>query len=162
MNIQETQKMNNMIEELTKHGNVMNFGDPLEIASNMYSDALPVNDQSSFQKVSEVEKPLISEERPAINEGHVNFMINEHLDQFKLQMNAIMQSKFDRLNEEIRSLSVQVRESKQMATAQEKEVKQETIQETIQPVVEKEDHPRNGGFTSSDVSMEKIFYSGNK
>ncbi|MCF7861698.1 hypothetical protein K9M79_05610 [Candidatus Woesearchaeota archaeon] len=149
MNIQNTQKMNNMIEELTRHGQVNLFDNPYEFASKMFNDAVPESKEAEEQPV----QTIIQEVPKTINEGHVKFLIDQKMNELKSHMNAVIASKFDRMHEEIRSLKVK-------PVHPEEEVKPQTQLKT-EPV-KVENHPRSGGFNSSDVSIEKIFYAGTR
>jgi len=154
--ITEIQKLNQIAGELKSHF-AATTDDAVENARKM----IRTNDidESVFrQEASKVEKEVSKEELVIAMQDNAKYIASQ-LKAFKEEM-ASMKTEIDNLRQQITSIRMNaVRQE-----IQEKPIQQSTaqiIQQAAQQQVQ-ESHPRQGNATEEQVSIEKMFYFGNK
>jgi len=158
MSVEDVMKVNKLAQDLLDQGLVASRDDAVKRAQEMLSKEIVGNDI----KVEDVQdKQTIS-----VNDNSLDKLrnmverIKEHserkLDSYKDGLMA--------LEKELKCLRVEIEDMKsrerRKAMEAKASVEKKEVQEKI--VEEKESHPRKGNFNSDDVSVEKIFYFGNK
>ncbi|MBW3005730.1 hypothetical protein KY344_02960 [Candidatus Woesearchaeota archaeon] len=138
--------MNELSKELKKHGMADSTKEAFQKAGNM------VRDEAVGDVISRSEKK--PEERSSFDRQY-QIMLERQNRQIAQEVQA--------LKETVVALQEAVEQLKQAkpASAQQQQPKQET-QATFAKKQEPKQHPKQGGFTSEDVAVDKVFYFGKK
>ncbi len=167
MNIEQTQKMNFMVRELTKSGIVSNFDDAVTMASDLYTNGSPSTVQSS-------ESSTVAESTPETAKTTSDFSDFERIAERKAN-NAVqnyaleLQKELTSLKQEIESLKLQLKNQVSApAPSQPTQVfqpREEPVQQQAQKQLRtetKEAHPRQGNNSPDNIELEDFFYYGTK
>lgn len=171
--VEDIQKVNDLARELLNHHMADSLTEAVEKARQMLNkndipsvsgdgSVRPAEEKKEEIKVEEVKEPMVSQRMNNDEWKQVLAKNNEYIvEQFKL-----MKGKLDEAFKEIEKLKEEVKNMdpplKQLMTEPEK--KEQPVQQTIAKPEKKEEdsHPRQGNFGSEDVSIDKIFYFGQK
>ncbi|RMF06242.1 hypothetical protein D6764_02655 [Candidatus Woesearchaeota archaeon] len=184
LDVGSVEKVNLMIKELTKHGRVGSFDAALYEAQRVYREVPEATrERSSVQGSSSgavvLEQPSVQnragkEEFARIDEQQINSLLNALL---KEKLAAVLgayhegiTSEFEALKSTIAGLQRELSELKRIPA---ESVKAPAVQSQVEPPVQRQlpraeaEKPkpyneRQGNYTSDDVSIEKMFYFGNK
>jgi hypothetical protein len=157
MNIAQTQKMNNLVGDLTKNGRVDNFEDAVTMAGNIYDNGLP--------------EAQVTEDGSRMRE--LELRIRNQLSNVVMDINAELGKIWQVLEEMQRNpppevdstadLQAQQDQPQSEPPAESSERPEEPQQETQQQgQPQAGEHPRTGNNNSDDVDLEKFFYFGQK
>lgn len=173
MNIQQTQKMNFMIKELTQSGIVSNFDDAVTMASDLYTNGQPstVMSEPSSSSMESKEEPMTAS--PSQVSSSEFERIAERKAKNEIQNYAMeMQKELTALKEEVASLKIQMRnqaasQPSQVSQPVQPKVEQEQPQQEAQPQQQlrtetQQEHPRQGKHNPNNVELEDYFYFGVK
>ncbi len=145
MNIEEVQRMNAMASELRKHNFASSSDDAFQQAKQMF---VP-------QEQVALPKPKLIEENNVLLEKKFELMMQMNNKRYEQEI-SLLRSAFTALANEFEVLRAQLSRVQEQAPPRPKEKQEPLKTET------KEAHPRQGNFTSDDVSIQKMFYFGNK
>jgi polyhydroxyalkanoate synthesis regulator phasin len=147
MDVEKLKKMNELSKELKKHGMADSTRDAFEQAGQM------VRDEAVGDVISR------SDKKP------------EQGSSFDRKYQIMLERQNRQIAQEVQALKQTVTELKE-AVEQLKKAPKPTPDPrpepkppgppTVQSKLKKEEHPKQGGFTSEDVSVEKVFYFGKK
>ena len=155
MDLAQTQKMNNLIGDLTKSGRVDNFDDAVSMAGNIYDSGLPEAQISEEgNRMRELELAIRSQLSTVVQD------INSELSKIwqvleELQKNP-PKPEVDSTAEQPAQQQAQEEEPQDEPPAEPDEQPEEIEQE------QSNEHPRTGNNNSEDVDLEKFFYFGQK
>ena len=145
MDVFKLQKINSLASELKKH----NFADSSDSA---FQQAEQVFDESPQQVVEE--KPMVVQKVDALSERRFEMLLEQNNKRYEQEI-SLLRSALGTLANEIEGLKSELRKLSEQAP------KQKERQEPLKTEV-KEEHPRQGKFTPSDVDIQKMFYYGKK
>lgn len=159
MNVDNLQKINALASELRKY----NFADSSEDAFRQAEQTLNQGERSQTQAavVSEsqpVQKPVqepVQQPQDGLVQRQVEILLEQH-GRKQQQEVALLRAAVNQLSAELSALKGQLEKLSVQAPPKPKEKQVELPKEA------KEDHPRQGKFTSNDVDIQKMFYFGNK
>ncbi len=143
MDVFKLQRMNSLAADLKKH----NFA---------------TSSQDAFQQAEQVftETPVISDEPQLVVQQKEDHLASRRFELLLEQNNKKYEQEIGLLRSALNSLAMQLdglrSELHKMHEAPKKE------QQVPLKTAPKEDHPRQGKFTSSDVDIQKMFYCGTK
>ena len=151
MDLDQVRKINDLSNELKKHGMVDSSTDAYQQAEQMIQ-VIPkqeaTQDNGSQVVVQEAPKDSLAERQFRIELERMQKAMREEIDIMRNAMNQII-TEVNALRDDLSNLqNAQPPKSKE----KQKELKTET----------KEPHPRQGNFSSKDVDIQKMFYFGNK
>jgi len=144
MDVFKLEKINNLAKELKNH----NFADS--------SDAAFQQAEQVFQPVQRVvveEKPVVMK-TDALSEKRFEMILEQNNRKYEQEL-GLLRSALNSLAQEIESLKSELKR------LSEHNPKPKERQEPLKTEV-KEEHPRQGKFTPSDVDIQKMFYFGTK
>ena len=152
MDIEAMKKVNALTIELQKHGIAPS-------SEEAYQQAQQIFHSQDIQKPAET--PLTTENHnDTLLEKKYELMLTMNNKKFDEQIHS-MQDSINTLTQELSRLKTELASMHTRTTSQEEPKKTETP--TAQPTpAKKEEHPRQGSFTPGDISIEKMFYFGNK
>jgi len=178
MDVEKLMKMNAMVKELQKHNCASSREDAVRQAEGIYNPSgnviEEVVDNSSGALVVEqkIEAPAISASAPAQTAAATGGF--GALEQRRFEM--LLESNNKRYDEKISALTNEIVSLRSQLSSQVDGLKMELrnlIDNKAQKIVHvveekqkvlktepKEPHPRQGNFTSDDVSIDKFFYFG--
>jgi len=146
MDVFKLQKINNLASELRKH----NIAGSSDVA---FQQAEQVFEPSVRQVVIE-EKPAVAQRVDALSERKFEMLLEQNNRKYEQEI-SLLRSALGTLANEIECLKSEMRK------LSEQNPKQKERQEPLKTEV-KEENPRQGKFTSSDVDIQKMFYFGTK
>lgn len=146
MDVEKLKKMNELSKELKKHGIAENNKEAFEQAGKIVRDEAVGNVISQATQKTETSDSF---------DKHYQIMLERQNRQLANEIIA--------LKEAVAAIQQEVEKLKQAKPAapvqqQPREEKQATFAKKQEP----KEHPKQGGFTSEDVAMEKVFYFGKK
>ena len=154
--IEDIQKVNKLAQELLNQGIATSRDEAVEKAQQFLNKEI-----TSEQKVTSDNKiqtgNITVESLKNIFERHKEITQRKFND-FRSAINALAEE-INNIKEQLSKARVEARTAKQAGLDPE----QKTGQIKLKPEEkEKESHPRRGNWKSEDVSIEKMFYCGNK
>lgn len=166
MSVEDINKINKLAQELLDHGLCASRDDAVKRAEEMLNKKLAdvqsnvpsVNSDGSIKAPDDPDyyRNIIERTRDQIQRDMKSFS----------EMLTLLASEVDSLKEEIKNLKINSKPIEQENVKEEvdKELKEEQTQIVDESKKESNDdpHPKRGNFNSDDVSIEKMFYYGNK
>lgn len=150
MNVEQLQKINQLATELKKHNLSINTEEAVQQAEETYGHGQQAAERQPIQETVSQRAPDLLEQR------RFEILLQNHTrryeEQFEIYRNAI-----NKLAEELEIVKTKLT----ALTANQPKERQESLPQT-KSEVKKEPHPKQGGFSSSDVDIQKMFYFGNK
>lgn len=155
MDLEQLKRINTLSHELIKHG----FTQSSEEAYNQAEKAIrlaPKTQVAVQEQSTEVPTAAsaLAERKFQVELERVTKQVNQELNVFRDSVNNII-TELNSLKEEVGKLK-----TTQPPKKKEKQISFGPEQKTIQQPKEK--HPKQGGFDSQDVDINKMFYFGNK
>ncbi len=144
MDVEKLKKMNELSKELKKHGIAESNKEAFEKAGEIVRDEAIGDVISQSTQKSEASDSF---------DKHYQIMLERQNRQLANEIIALKGAVIA-IQEEIEKL----KQAKPMPAQQPKQETQATFAKKEEP----KQHPRQGGFTSEDVAMEKVFYFGKK
>ena len=176
MDVEKLMKMNAMVKELQKHNCASSKEDAVRQAEGLYnpSGEVAVDNYSSELAVEQkIQAPVsISASAPAqpatatsgfgaLEQRRFEMLLesnNKRYDEKILGMSGEIMSLRSQLSSQIDSLKIELRNLVDNKAQKIVHVTEET--QKVLKTEPKATHPRQGNFTSDDVSIEKFFYCG--
>lgn len=157
--IEDIQRINKLAQELLDHGITSSREDAVKKAEEMLSKRLIEKDCSRVFSDKQVNQVIADKDKDTdyyknMAERTKEFMEKE-LANYKSALNALA-SEVRSLREQVEKLSARKTE---FAAAEAQPHPPVEKQVSLKP---KESHPKRGDYKSEDVSVEKMFYYGNK
>ena len=171
IDIEKLKKMNNLIKDLKHQGFASNSNDALQQASGFYSHDLggvvPEQKQKNYgyddpkPTASKLETPADS---PQISEAYLEtkfqLILEMNNKRFNEEFNKL-HSKITSLNDEMSSLRMELRKANEFKSEKPRMSEpQMPMQQQLPVEQKKEDHPRQGKYTSQDVPIDQFFKFG--
>lgn len=159
MNIEQTKRMNHMIKQLTAKGIVSQFDEAVQVASNLYDNAMPDS------KESEATVPR-QEQQPQQQGLEPNFAMVDRKIKFAIQHNnELINAQFQKMWDEVQKIrdDYQRRLSELKAPRREAPpAPKESVQKIVQTPssAQEASSPRSGDFTPENIVLESYFYCG--
>lgn len=147
MDVDKLQRINALASELRKHNFALSSDDAYRQAEQVY-------EEGSQAQVQTIHEPAPVKE-DALAERKIQLILDMNNKKF-LQEFDLLRSALNTLANELEAVKSEMRKFSEQAPPKPKE-RQEPLK--TEP---KEDHPRQGKFTSSDVDIQKMFYFGTK
>lgn len=163
MSVEDIKDVNRLAQELLDQGLEASREDAVKKAESILN-----------KKLAEAKQSMVTEQDDMSRVKNIAERTKEHLDRQIVNF----KQEIMRLDGEINNLKEQIKELRrptgEFKASQETGLTDEKVSEAAKEPVEplkveeekkeekKESHPKRGKFTSEDVSMEKIFYYGNK
>lgn len=145
MDVFKLQKINSLASELRRY----NFADSSDSA---FQQAEQVFEPS--QQVVAEEKPVVAPKVDALSERKFEMLLEQNNKKYEQEI-SLLRSALGTLANEIECLKSELKKMSEQAP------KPKERQEPLKTEV-KEEHPRQGRFTSSDVDIQKMFYCGKR
>ena len=148
MDVVKLQKMNALASELRKHNFASSSDDAFHQAEEVIEHK-PVQEESHSVVAPKVEK------HDALYEKRFELLLEQQRSKYEQEL-GLLRSALGVLSKEVEGLKVSLSKVHEQAPPKPKE-----SQKPLKTEV-KEDHPRQGKFSPSDVDIQKMFYFGNK
>lgn len=147
MDVFKLQRMNSLAAELKKHNFAQSSEDAFQQAEQVYVE----KEQSPISEVSQVvvEKPNLLAER------RFELILEQNNKKYEQEL-GLLRSALNSLAQQLEMVRAELHRAHEQAPPKPKEVQAPLKTEV------KEDHPRQGKFTSNDVDIQKMFYFGSK
>jgi len=147
MDVEKLRRVNQLSAELRKHNMAATSDDAFSQAEQIVRQ----DDVREFlQRAKESEKD-------------VNNPSSDQLYQIKLERdNRQLAEHIQKLYQEVGHLKAEMEQLKKAPPIQQPAEKPKVEQQAVLKTEKKEPHPRQGDFKPDDVSVEKMFYFGNK
>jgi len=158
MSVEDIQKVNNLAKELLDQGFCESRDDAVQKAQEM------LNKEIAQGQVGEENQ---SSSKQEVDEAQLRNMVERTKSYVESQLSGYKVALLG-LEKELRNLHQQVQELKTKASQQAAQAAPAPIQETSETEKNEEkpkeskNNPRTGNISSEDVSIEKMFYYGNK
>ena len=157
--IEDVQKVNEMAQELLNQGMAKDREDAVKKAQEVLNKN--IQNQQSINSENKVE---VTEENKGLE--YYKNMISRTKEQMERQLSVFTQ-KMNEMIKEINDIKEQLKSRGPAKSASEMNVDTEqpiaeSTQEKQTELKKDEPHPKRGNATSEDVSIEKMFYFGNK
>ena len=147
MDVFKLQKINNLASELRKH----NIADSSDSAFQQAEQVF----EPSVQQVVIEEKPAVVQRVDVLAERKFEMLLEQNNKKYEQEI-SLLRSAVGTLANELECLKSELRKLSEQAPPKPKE-RQEPLKTEV-----KEEHPRQGKFTSTDVDIQKMFYFGAK
>lgn len=147
MDVFKLQKINNLASELRKH----NIADSSDAAFQQAEQVF----EPSVQQVVIEEKPAVVQRVDVLAERKFEMLLEQNNKKYEQEI-SLLRSAVGTLANELECLKSELRKLSEQAPPKPKE-RQEPLKTEV-----KEEHPRQGKFTSTDVDIQKMFYFGTK
>lgn len=147
MDVDKLQRINALASELRKHNFALSSDDAFRQAEQVYVDG----EHAPLQTV-QVPAPVKDN---ALEERKIQLILDMNNKKFQQEFD-LLRSALNTLAAELEMIKNELRKVSEQAPPKPKERQEPLKTET------KEDHPRQGKFTSSDVDIQKMFYFGTK
>jgi parvulin-like peptidyl-prolyl isomerase len=135
------------------------------LASDLKKHNFAVSSEDAFQQAEQVyveQAPPLSEDAPVIVEKKVDNLAERRFELILEQNNRKYEQELGLLRSALNSLAVELESLKsELRKVHVEPLKQKEHQAPLK-TEPKEDHPRQGKFSPSDVDIQKMFYFGNK
>jgi len=148
MNVEKLKKMNELSKELKKHGMADSTAEAFNQAGDMVREEA-VKDIIIKSEDTQKSKDCFDSQYQIMLERQ-NRQIAQEIQALKETI-AAMQAEIEMLKADQKAAPVQ----------QQEKPKQE-VQKKFPQKEESKEHPKQGGFTSDDVAVDKVFYFGKK
>lgn len=157
MNVDKLQKINALASELRKYNFANSSEDAFQQAEQTIRPGQPVQE-------AEVAAEPVQEARQERNvQVQEDGLVQKQVEILLEQQGRKQQQEVALLRAAVNQLSAEVDGMKaQMQKLAEQEPPKPREKQVELPKEDKEDHPRQGKFTSSDVDIQKMFYFGNQ
>lgn len=183
MDLEKLKKLNQLTKELQKHSFAFNSDEAFKQAGKVFEETQQeLNHMIKDESENKISVPVSSEQTK--NDQQSDFLIQKKVEIMLEMNNKKFIEEIQNLKQEISNLHLQVQNLKSelqnnvnreintehtaspavKQTVQNEVVQQQEpprVQETVQEKP-KDPHPRQGNYTPEDVSIEKMFYYGNK
>lgn len=147
MDVDKLQRINALASELRKHNFALSNDEAYKQAEQVYEEGEQV-------QVQTMREPAPVKE-DALAERKIQLILDMNNKRF-LQEFDLLRSALNTLANELEAVKSEMRKLSEQAPPKPKE-RQEPLKTEA-----KEDHPRQGKFTPSDVDIQKMFYFGTK
>lgn len=148
MNVEKLKKMNELSKELKKHGMADSTAEAFSQAGDMVREEA-VKDIIIKSKDTQKSKDCFDSQYQIMLERQ-NRQIAQEVQALKETVAAI-QAEIEMLKADQKT-----------APAQQQEKPKQEVQKKFPQKEESKEHPKQGGFTSDDVAVDKVFYFGKK
>jgi len=152
MDVQKLKKMNELSKELKKHGMADSTAQAFSQAGEMVRD-------EAFKQV--IERNKSSQKSKDCFDNQYQIMLERQNRQIAQEVKALKET-VAAMQAEIEMLKA---DQKTASKLQDKQTQEKPVQETQTKFPQKpesKEHPKQGGFSPDDVSIEKMFYFGKK
>jgi membrane-bound lytic murein transglycosylase MltF len=147
MDVFKLQKINALASDLKKHNFAVSSEDAYQQAEQVFAEQeAPV--------VAEVQHVVV-QKVDSLAERRFELILEQNNKKYVQEIH-LLRSALGSLAQELESVKSEIRRLHEQAPSKPKE-KQEPLKTEV-----KEDHPRQGKFTSADVDIQKMFYFGAK
>jgi len=176
MDVDKLQKMNVLADTLKQHG----LAATREDAANLAGSMVGTNEEQGLSRIfvepeqkvaiqqeenEENDEDMKREEEQGFGESQVKNILQNFADQFCAEINKL-NDKVAEQSEQIAKFEAVLNNLNSQPAPQQEPAPEpqqpEPVQQTIEPKEEKTESPRSGGYSPNDVSIEKIFYYGQK
>ena len=164
MDIEMVQKVNKLAVDLLNQGMVTSRIEAVKKAEEMLSrDGSRI--LSDMEKAEPVQKTVADEPQkpePDLEELKSAMLKN---NEYFVKTFKEMQTALSGLSSELAGIKQELHDLKKSAAARPPQATLNALQEKVgiaKPAEKAQSHPMQGGFSPEDVSVEKIFYMGNK
>jgi len=147
MDVFKLQKINALASDLKKHNFASSSEDAYQQAEQVYVESEP-------SVVAEVQ-PVVVQKVDSLAERRFELLLEQNNKKYEQEVH-LLRSALSSLAQELEAVKSELRRLHEQAPPKPKE-KQEPLKTEA-----KEDHPRQGKFTSTDVDIQKMFYFGAK
>ncbi len=145
MDVFKLQQMNNLAAELRKHNFANSSDDAMHQAEQVYMEKEP-------QVVSEVPQVSVQKADP-LAERRFELILEQNNRKYEQEL-GLLRSAVNSLAQQLEMVKAELHKVHESPRPKE-------VQAPLKTEV-KEDHPRQGKFTSNDVDIQKMFYFGSK
>ncbi len=146
MDVFKLQKINNLAKELRNHNFASSSDSAFQQAEQVFEEG---------QQVVIEEKPAVVQRVDALSERRFEMLLEQNNKRCEQEI-SLLRSALGSLANELECLKSELRKLSEQAPPKPKD-RQEPLKTEV-----KEEHPRQGKFTSSDVDIQKMFYFGSK
>ena len=179
MDVEALRKLNSLTGELQKHKISISSEDALKQAEHILQPLQAMTDQNQTLQ-NERETTKIAQSTDTLAERQYKLLLEMNNKRFENAITAL-QNTINTLAQEITRLKIDISvlstktssQTNSQTAAQQNAQKQESESakqnssarnnsEKPKEEQKKENHPRQGGFTPGDISIEKMFYFGHK
>ena len=146
MDVFKLQRMNSLAAELKKHNFASSSQDAFQQAEQVFAEA-PV------QSVSDAPQLVVEHKADPLAERRFELILEQNNRKYEQELGLLRSA--------VNSLAMQLEglKSELMKVHEAPRPKEQQVPLKTEP---KEEHPRQGKFTSSDVDIQKMFYFGTK
>jgi len=167
IDIEKLKKMNNLIKDLKHQGFADSSNEALNQASNFYNHDLggvvPENKKPQYEEPKQTSQLETPADSPQISEAYLEtkfqLLLEMNNKKFSEEFNRL-HSKISMLNDEVSSLRMELRKTEFKQEKPKPKIEEPVQQQQLPVDQKKEDHPRQGKYTSQDVSVEQFFKFG--
>ncbi len=147
MDVFKLQKMNNLAAELKKHNFANSSEDAYQQAEQVYAEKEP-------SVVSDEPQIVVQQKTDTLAERRFEMILEQNNRKYEQEL-GLLRSALNTLANELESVKSHLRKLHEQSP----QPKEQQVPLKTEP---KEDHPRQGKFTSNDVDIQKMFYFGTK
>jgi len=146
MDVFKLQRVNSLAAELKKHNFAVSSEDAFQQAEQVYAE-------EKEQPVSDASQVLVEQKADPLAERRFELILEQNNKKYEQEI-GLLRSALNALAQQLESLKSELHKLHESPKPKEQQVPLKT-----EP---KEDHPRQGKFTSNDVDIQKMFYFGAK
>lgn len=160
MDVERIQKINDLALDLMKRGLATSRDEAVVQAEHVYERK---NDDEGYRQIREKMQTNVSPQdsnSPHLSQEKIQDILQQNAT-FLVQKIKEFQGKVEAMEKEMNQLRQQVRNQAQ-STVREASPPASQLREVSSGQQPPAPHPRVGSFTNQDVSIEKMFYMGNK
>lgn len=180
MDVEKLKKLNQLTKELQKHSFAFTSEDAFKQAEKVFDNVK--NNLNTVEQTPPTEQTVIKESTNNNNsvstENSTDYLLQKKIEYLMEMSTKKFIQEIENMKTEIQNLNLQIQNMKNdQASQQLSQVQPTKTEETVeQPINDEpkqsqttsdskktnEPHPRQGNYKSEDVSIEKMFYFGNK
>jgi len=145
MDVFQLQRVNSLAAELKKHNFAVSSEDAFQQAEQVYAEVK--------EQPADAPQVLVEQKVDTLAERRFELILEQNNKKYEQEI-GLLRSALNSLAQQLDSLKSELHKLHESPKPREK-------QEPLKTEV-KEDHPRQGKFTSNDVDIQKMFYFGAK